>query len=914
MVNKERLEQRRRELATAPELTALLATVRRRVAPVLERPPLIPEVKALLSMDGGVCPDDRTPLVFDPGSPEHHACPRCGKSWSSEHHHRRWVRYQHLWVVERAADLAAIAVLANDAAAAARARDILQAYGARYFRYPNSDNVLGPSRLFFSTYLESLWLCSYLAAAVMLREGDLLDTASERAVALVADEAANLIGEFDERFSNRQTWNNAALTAIAVWFGDEDLAQRVIGGPTGLAAHLAYGFRGDGLWYEGENYHLFALRGLLVGFDWARAAASSLLDKPEVKERIGTALLAPSLTALPDFTFPARKDSRFGVSLALPVYLDTWETGLALLGPDAPAAPGLTAWLRALYGTPAARPELFESYLHDAPLPQTPVHATRDQLSWWSLLHMVPTLPPSETPRQATTILMEDQGLAVLRAGNRYVSLEAGPWGGGHGHHDRLHLTVHAGGVHWLPDPGTGSYVADDLFWYRSTLAHNVPRLDGRSQTPGRATCDAFQETEQWSWAAARFGEVSRSVVTGPDYVVDVVELASREDHVLELPWHIAGEVEVASGGRWTAAELDDPFVRDVERLDPVGAGAVVLRARRGESRLVLHVVLAGGGELLRMRGPGLPRTPGEAATFYVARARGRNLRLVTILETTAGAVRDVRTEGELIEVRAADGVHRHRPSGDGWVVETPAWRGTLRGARKPPKDYAPMLELEPPERARGAAFRLDGPPPLDGTPDGFPMDEPLALDLEDQYRRSEEGYPGPEDFSASAALGWDETALYLCVDVVKTDLVFRPAGQEPLRLDNDPDDVHSDGLQIYLGESEGESFEGVLVIPESGGALRVLPVRGTTTDTGAVRGTWQETDGGYRVTLAFAWPAWATPHVGGQLGFDLIINEMLPGRQRRAGQLAWSGGDGWVWLRGDGQAKERLGELELAG
>ena len=31
-------------------------------------------------------------------------------------------------------------------------------------------------------------------------------------------EAANLIGEFDEGFSNRQTWHNAALLAIAVWF------------------------------------------------------------------------------------------------------------------------------------------------------------------------------------------------------------------------------------------------------------------------------------------------------------------------------------------------------------------------------------------------------------------------------------------------------------------------------------------------------------------------------------------------------------------------------------------------------------------------------------------------------------------------------------------------------------------------
>jgi hypothetical protein len=48
-------------------------------------------------------------------------------------------------------------------------------------------------------------------------------------------------------------------------------------------------------------------------------------------------------------------------------------------------------------------------------------------------------------------------------------------------------------------------------------------------------------------------------------------------------------------------------------------------------------------------------------------------------------------------------------------------------------------------------------------------------------------------------------------------------------------------------------------------------------------------------------------------LGFDLLVNEMLPERERRSGQLVWSGGSGWVWLRGDRQDPSRFGELELA-
>src|SRR5947209_2669391 len=142
----------------------------------------------------GVCPGDGAALMFDPWSPGSHACPRCRETYGGERHDRAWARYHHLWLAERAAHLAALGALADHRGAAARAGEILRAYAARYFRYPNRDNVLGPSRLFFSTYLESLWIGNVLAAAVLLRESGNLDEATTRAVNQVAEEAANLIG------------------------------------------------------------------------------------------------------------------------------------------------------------------------------------------------------------------------------------------------------------------------------------------------------------------------------------------------------------------------------------------------------------------------------------------------------------------------------------------------------------------------------------------------------------------------------------------------------------------------------------------------------------------------------------------------------------------------------------------------
>ena len=920
MVSAEELAARREAIGTSRDLSALRAHLRERAAPLLARMPELPDAKALFSTDGGMCPDDGAELTFDPWSPVEHRCPRCGKIGTGERHDRHWARSQHLWLAERAAHLATLAVLDDDRAAARRASDILRAYAARYWRYPNRDNVLGPSRLFFSTYLESIWIGHYLSAAFLLRSAGMLDDDTTRGVTQVADEAANLIGDFDERFSNRQTWNNAGLAAIAVWFEDEDLAKRAIEGPTGLLEHLLRGFGRDGMWYEGENYHLFALRGLLMGSVWARHAGVDVFAAPQLATRIHAALVAPALTALPDFTYPARKDSRYGVSLAQPAHVELWEVGLAWLGEQG-AGSGtlhLASWLSALYDKATMRPQLFDFYLHDAPLDPlaAPRRPSRSTLSWWALWFMSPELPADAPAWSPGSVLLESHGLAVLRTGDRYTSLECGRYGEGHGHPDRLHLTLHAAGTHWLADPGTGSYASRDLFWYQSTLAHNAPRLDGASQPAGDATCEAYATSGEWSWVRGRYGEVTRTVVSGPVYVLDIVELASRTEHTLELPWHVAGtgDVRGGGGGAWASAKLNDEFVTRVERLVPdAGGGLFALTFSDGAQ--ALNAFVSFDGELLRAEGPGLPGS--DRRTFHIMRATGRAARFVSVLEPVTGrpAVRGVRVKGSVIEVETELGVHRHAGTATGWEIETPAGRVRLAGARAPEPPLEPLVEVDTPKPAVGAALR-GSRPPLDGSLDGFDISEPLRLELEDQYRRSEEPFPGPEDFSAVAYAAWDDGALYLAVDVTKRDLCFRAKGAPPLHLDNEPDDIHSDGIQVYVGNPEGGDAVGYLIVPEGrdGGPVRAAVAGQSPGVAAAVQGGWQRTPTGYRVTVAIGWPEWHRAHIGGRVRFDLLVNEMEPGRERRSGQLVWSGGNGWVYLWGDRQDPGRFGVLELVG
>jgi hypothetical protein len=88
-----------------------------------------------------------------------------------------------------------------------------------------------------------------------------------------------------------------------------------------------------------------------------------------------------------------------------------------------------------------------------------------------------------------------------------------------------------------------------------------------------------------------------------------MVELAAPDDHRLELPWHLQGEVELPGGGRWVADSLDDEFATEVERYEPAAAGPLRLRARAGDgSVLTLHLDVA--GDLLRLEAPGCPDPP----------------------------------------------------------------------------------------------------------------------------------------------------------------------------------------------------------------------------------------------------------------------------------------------------------------
>ncbi len=887
-----------RRTAVAGPLAPLAASLAADLERVLAAAPAPDPRKARLTRAGGRCPDDGAALAFDPFEPHDHRCPRCGRVWRDEAHDRWWLMWHQLWLAERAVHAAVLHLLVGAPRLAAFAAATLDAYAERYLGYPNRDNVLGPSRPFFSTYLESIWLLQLCVALDALECADAAAYAplGARVRERVVEPSRQLIAGFPEGRSNRQVWNAAALLAASRVLGDDEGVARWFDAPGGVTEHLLDGLLADGSWYEGENYHQFAHRGLWYGVTLAESAGLAL--PPALARRFSDGFAAPYLVALPDLTLPARRDSQYAISLRQWRYAEMFELGLAREPESAP----LAAVLGRLYdgGAPAGDTGRWRSAA-ESERNEPPAALTRAELGWRSLLHA--RAEPSPAIEWAPgAVHLAAQGLAVFRrdGGRLWVAVDYGHSGGGHGHPDRLNLLVADGATRWLDDMGAGSYVERALHWYRSTLAHNAPLVDGASQPRGDGALldlDLGGEAEGIT-ACARIGadvDAARRVRVAGELIVDQLVWTAPRAVTVDLPWHVDGEITLLGtvgsvSPLWEPVErlgaggLEDgfDFVEDAERMR-VPDDAVVRLALRtpagGQAAgAALWLVLPAGAELWRAAAPGPPGA--GARRFHVARAVAARGRMSAVLDVR-GRVAAVTHAGDALEIIRHDGgltVHPARP-----IVPAPPAPAFVQAA-------TPHRQARPIDDARPFTCTLGEP----------------------HYRPSEESWRDAGRPEAQVAIRADGQKLYVAVEVrLGRPTTFVPPGTENL-LDNERPEVNGDGVQLFVRGSAGP-MAGWLVAPELGGGVRAV----ATTPAAAalpIRAAWRATADGYAVELAVDRAALARAGDDARVAYvDVLVNEMPPGRERRRGQLVLSGAGGtFVYLQGDRHDPARLLPLAL--
>jgi hypothetical protein len=892
--------EKRGAIARGP-LEPLAASLIADLEPILATEVVIPAEKALLSREGDRCPRHAVLLEFDPLSPRFHRCPVDGEAFAGELHDRFWIYWYQLWLAERAVHGALLQALGFGDRFGAFARGILERYAEGYLRYPNIDNVLGPTRLFFSTYLESIWLLQVVVATELLERcgaRKLGETVRDR----IVEPSRALIASYDEGLSNRQVWNNAALLAAARLVGDELAAEQAVYGGSGLTTHLAQGLLVDGSWYEGENYHLFAHRGLWYGVTMAERAGLEL--SATIVERFQEGFVVPFATALPDFTLPSRRDSQYAISLRQWRMAEHCELGLART-----EDPRLAAALARLYAADIPRGDTGRSRSSaDVERNVPPTNLTRADLNWRALVHALPVLPTADREAAATpSAVLEGQGIAVFRRpGDVYAALDYGHHGGGHGHPDRLNLLLVHGDKRWLDDMGTGSYVDPSLHWYRSTLAHNAPLVNGRSQERVHGSLLAYDERDGAGWIMASAEEiapgasVARTLVVMKDYLVDELEWRADARIKLDLPLHVDARIVRGAGephpDRLNGGDgLEDgfQFLRDMS-IQRAEAGAIVELAT-ADAALRAWWTTDGRTEWWRARAPGAPGKGDH--TFLIARAIADSGAHRGVWCWSKGVVGVLGFDPLTIEL--ADGTrHIHRRTEPGWTVDVEHHgeqsRLELGGMVDVDDEDVPVVVPAPPE---------------------IPQELGVATIVEadlgaESYQRSESSWTDAGEPSALVTIEWTGRALLVGVDVHGSDRTF-VARDAVNPYDNEAPDINGDGVQFYVATHLGRS--GWVLVPETGShTVRSRLVEGWSTDL-PIDAEWHTTPRGYRMDIELRLDAL---HDFAQAGIalDVVVNEKPAGRERRRGQLVLSGGRGeFVYLRGDRHDPSRLIPFALA-
>lgn len=517
------------------------------------------------------CKSDNTPLIFDPYDPKNHVCPTCGMNYQDPPFHRAWQCYYHQWLAQMSIQLGIVYAVTKDPCYAAAVRKMLLDYSSRYPGYENNDNELGTTKVFQSTYIESVWL-SYLTCGYDLTNSDSCYSFQDRRIILkeLFHPSAEVIRDYDEKWNNRQAFNNSGMCAAAILTEDDELLQYVLYGEHGFAAHMDHSVLQDGLWYEGDNYHFATVPSMVNIAEMCLHNGIDLYHQSFGGHSISDMFLAPLQSLQPDFTFPSRKDSPYASQIA-----QRWYSGLYELAHTRyPEEEAFGRILQVMYSQHL--PEDTD-YKNAAGLMDifTSVPASRTDLDWRGFMTMTPDLGKIQGVPVTKSVNMKGTGLAVLRQqeGRHYLSLDYGDYGGGHGHPDRLAVTWFANGRRWLCDYGTGQYYFDHLNWYRSTIGHNTLGIDGKQHSMVNGTCKIFGETPTCSVAQGEcIGLIpgvnaSRTVLLlSNGLFLDWVHGESETPHVYRNAYHSFGTLQLS--GKPEPKELEGEayrFLREIQ-------------------------------------------------------------------------------------------------------------------------------------------------------------------------------------------------------------------------------------------------------------------------------------------------------------------------------------------------------------
>lgn len=452
---------------------------------------------------------DKCQIALNTVDSTHHRCPKCNTIYTGAPYDDVIFSQVHQANLSNMTQCAWAWALTGDTASADFATRVLLGYAERYEAYPYHDNSVGKQpgasggHLMEQTLNEAMMLSQQIAVSYDLMYDRLsADDRNKIETGLILPMLKN-IDKNKMTKSNWQTWHNAAMVAGGAVIGDATWVEKALSQKdNGFVRQMEISVTGDGMWFENSwGYHFYTLMAMVLITEDARRLGIDLWSHPRLKKMFTLAVQYTMADGtLPRFGDDVSSSAKGNPNLMEPAYAAYKDPALLALLSEKPT------WHSTLAGRePAAKPAVDPK----------------------AVAELVPR------PAQAASAVIKDAGHAILRtAGPAGLSgaFTFGPFGGFHGHFDKLSFVFYGFGEELGVDPGRAKSQAYRLpihtHWYKNTLGHNAVVVGGKPQIGVEGKLDLFTANEQFAAVRASCDKAypgvaqTRLLVMTPEYLL----------------------------------------------------------------------------------------------------------------------------------------------------------------------------------------------------------------------------------------------------------------------------------------------------------------------------------------------------------------------------------------------------------
>jgi len=564
----------------------------------------------------------------------HHKCPKCGKVYSGAPYDDVLFGRIHGTNLRNMTAAAWAWAITGQAKYAEFAGKVLLGYAERYAAYPYHDSRCrtgnkasrSGAHLFEQTLNESSAMTRSIAPAYDLLHDALSPDERKAArsgliVPMLTNIDKNKAGK-----SNWQTWHNAAMLWGGAAIGDVRWVRKAVADPqNGFLRQMAISVGDEGMWYENSwGYHFYTLSAMVQIVEGARRAGIDLWSHPALVKMF----TLPIRYAMADGSLP-----RFGDDVNSTVSRIEYYTEPAYQAHKDPAIAAL--------------------------LPTKPI--------WDTVLfgRKVEKRPP---PKITGSEVFPGAGHAILRTkgeGGLTVAMTFGPYGGFHGHYDKLSFVFFGHGRELGVDPGRARSQAYRLpihtNWYKATIGHNAVLVDGSSQKPAAGRLDRFAATDTHAAVVTRCDAAypgvrhRRMLCLAPAYLLVADRLAAEKEHAFNWTYHNRGSAVRCDDVKGEAVAGDHPHAWwSYIRNKRAGAASGAVRLAFAGKNVTTHLTVAAADNAPRtgiLLGDGPCASVMDRVPLVMLTRRGKTAQFACAIEPVAEGAEPTVTAVETREV-----------------------------------------------------------------------------------------------------------------------------------------------------------------------------------------------------------------------------------------------------------------------